>query len=85
MSGWLADAIGLVGSVVFLAAYGYATFGPTIDKLVFNAANLLGAVLLLVSLSVHFNLASFVLEVAWGVIALVGLGETLIRRGRAKR
>jgi hypothetical protein len=31
-----------------------------------------GAILLLISLSVHFNLAATVLEVAWGLIALIG-------------
>ncbi|MFN5820220.1 MAG: CBU_0592 family membrane protein [Novosphingobium sp.] len=43
-----------------------------------------GAILLLVSLSVHFNLAAVVLEVCWGLIALVGLVKALSeRRGRA--
>jgi hypothetical protein len=39
----------------------------------FNALNLIGAILLLISLSVNFNLAAVVLEVAWGIIALIGL------------
>jgi hypothetical protein len=43
----------------------------------FNALNLIGAVLLLISLSVNFNLAAVVLEVAWGIIALVGLIRAL--------
>ena len=42
-----------------------------------------GAALLLVSLSVNFNLAAFVLEAAWGAIAAVGLVGELWRRSKA--
>lgn len=73
MSGDWADAIGLVGSATFIGAFAYANWAKRMDKLVFNAVNLLGAILLLVSLSVHFNLAAFVLEIAWAAIALFGI------------
>ena len=43
------------------------------DKRLFNAMNLVGAILLLISLSVDFNLPSVVLESVWGIIALIGL------------
>jgi hypothetical protein len=82
MSGFTADVIGLIGSVIFIAAYAYATFSKVVNKLLANAVNLLGAVLLLTSLSVHFNLAAFVLETAWGLIALTGLIAELLRRRR---
>jgi hypothetical protein len=82
MSGFTADVIGLIGSVIFIAAYAYATFSRSLNKLWANAVNLLGAVLLLTSLSVHFNLAAFVLEAAWGMIALAGLIAELLRRRR---
>ena len=77
MSGGLADAIGLVGSVLFVAAFGYANWTKAIDKRLFNLLNLLGSALLLISLSVHFNLAAFVLESVWAVIALIGLVAAL--------
>src|SRR6185436_16169497 len=51
----------------------YANVAKQLNKVVFNLANLLGAILLLISLSVTFNLAAFVLEAAWGTIAAVGL------------
>ncbi len=73
MSPLLADIIGLVGSALFLAAFGYANVSKRLDKVVFNLANLVGAILLLISLSVTFNLAAFVLEAAGGAIAAVGL------------
>jgi hypothetical protein len=75
-----ADVIGLIGSVIFLGAFAYANAVAQMDKLWFNALNLVGAILLLVSLSVHFNLAATVLEVCWGIIALVGLITALRKR-----
>ena len=73
MSTFVADAIGLVGSALFIAAFAYANMVKTLNKILFNLANLVGAILLLISLSVNFNLAAFVLEAAWGAIAAVGL------------
>ena len=86
MSGLAADVIGLIGTALFIGAFVYANIAATLDKLWFNAANLVGAVLLLVSLSVKFNLAAFVLEAAWAVIATFGLLRALRDRSRnAKR
>lgn len=81
----LVDIIGLVGSAIFVAAFAYANWASGLDRLWFNAANLLGAVLLLISLSVHFNLAAFVLEVAWGLIALLGLLRAIHTRLQSKK
>ncbi len=75
-----ANLIGLVGSVIFIAAFAYANAAKHLDKLWFNLANLIGAMLLLWSLSVHFNLAAFVLETAWAVIALIGLVSAIRQR-----
>ena len=73
MSQLLADIIGLTGSALFIAAFAYANVAKQLNKVWFNLANLAGAILLLISLSVNFNLAAFVLEAAWGAIAAVGL------------
>ena len=78
-----ANFVGLIGSVIFIAAFAYANAAKSFDKVLFNAANLIGAALLLVSLSVHFNLAAVVLEVAWAIIALAGLIAAL--RARASQ
>ena len=75
-----ANLVGLIGSAIFIAAFAYANAAERLNKLWFNAANLLGAILLLWSLSVHFNLAAFVLEAAWGLIALAGLIAALRAR-----
>ena len=75
-----ANLVGLIGSAIFIAAFAYANAAERLNKLWFNAANLIGALLLLWSLSVHFNLAAFVLELAWGTIALAGLIAALRAR-----
>ncbi|GAC1413770.1 MAG: hypothetical protein NVSMB69_16060 [Novosphingobium sp.] len=80
MSGFAADVIGLIGSALFLAAFAYANFSPTFDKLWFNAVNLRGSALLLTSLAVHFNLAATVLETCWGLIAAAGLIGAIRKR-----
>jgi hypothetical protein len=85
MSGDLADIIGLIGSATFIIAYAYANVAETMDKLLFNAVNLFGAALLLYSLSVHFNLAAFVLEIAWAIIACFGVVQGLRERANRKR
>jgi hypothetical protein len=73
------DVIGLVGSALFIAAFAYANLTHHLNKVLFNAANLAGAVLLLISLSITFNLASFVLEAVWGLIAAAGLLSALLK------
>lgn len=73
MNPMIADALGLIGSAFFIAAFAYVNVGNQLNKRLYNAVNLIGAVLLLISLSVHFNLAATVLEAAWGLIAMLGL------------
>lgn len=80
----VADAIGMIGSLLFIIAFGYANAAKALDKLLFNALNVVGAILLLYSLSVHFNLAAMVLEVAWAMIALWGLISALRARAGAR-
>ena len=80
MTGDWANVVGLIGSAIFIAAFAYANAAATLDKVWFNIANLIGAVLLLASLWVHFNLAAFVLEIAWGAIASLGIVAALRAR-----
>ena len=85
MSPLLADIIGLTGSALFIAAFAYANMAEVIDKVLFNIVNLVGAALLLTSLSVNFNLAAFVLEAAWALIAAISLVSALRTRRAARR
>ena len=74
------DAVGLAGSTLFVIAFLYANRASVLDKRWFNALNLVGALLLLWSLWYKFNLAAFVLEVAWAGIALFGLIAALVKK-----
>ncbi len=85
ISPFAADIIGICGSVLFIIGFAYANVAKAMDQLLFNALNLVGAVLLLISLSVHFNLAAVLLEIAWGTIALLGIGKALLDRRRRRR
>lgn len=80
MTPQMADIVGLIGSAIFIGAFAYANITKKLNKVVFNALNLLGAVLLISSLWVNFNLAAFVLEVAWAGIALFGLVVALMKK-----
>jgi hypothetical protein len=79
----LADAIGLVGSAMMVVAYAYSNMAKTVDFLFFNLLNLVGSLLLIASLMVHFNLASMLLEIVWSIIALLGLAKAWVSRAKA--
>lgn len=73
LSGFWADIIGIFGSIAIVSAYAYNVYSETVNPYIYNGTNLLGAILLTISLLVHFNLASFLLEMVWITIALGGL------------
>jgi hypothetical protein len=74
-------ACGIVGAGCFIAGY-FATLQGWLaaSNWRFPAVNLLGAILVLVSLTDAWNLPSVVLECFWGAISLYGLVRCL--RGR---
>lgn len=78
-----ADMIGICGSLLFIVAFIYANAAKNMDKLLFNAFNLMGAALLLYSLWVHPNIAAAFLEVSWAVIASTGLIQAIRARRSA--
>ena len=70
----MAHGIGFLGMACVVTAYFMITEKRwTTDAPIYHWINLAGAVLLLVSLLVHFNLGSFIIEVFWIGIALRGL------------
>jgi hypothetical protein len=71
----LANVIGLIGSAVMVVAFAYSNIAKPMNLLFFNILNLVGAALLIASLSVHFNLASMALEIVWAMIAIFGLAK----------
>lgn len=68
------DIIGLVGVGLILLTYGALTLEKMDPKgWHYSAGNGIGALLILVSLYYSFNLASFVIEIAWLAISAFGL------------
>jgi hypothetical protein len=69
----IATLIGFVGMACIIAAYGYLTLAKAANPFILHGTNLLGAALLTVSLLVHTNWPSLVLEGFWAAIAIFGL------------
>lgn len=70
----IANIIGMIGTTLVVGTYMLLQFNKLDARgFAFNFWNLVGAVLLLISLLVHFNLASLVIEVFWIAASLVGL------------
>lgn len=78
----LANIVGLLGSALMVIAFAYSNMAKAIDFRLFNLLNLVGALLLLYSLTVHFNMASMALEVVWAAIALFGLFQAFRRKAK---
>lgn len=78
----LANVAGFIGMACIIAAYGYATASANPNPFVQHGTNLAGAVLLTVSLLVHTNAASLVLEGFWAAIAIWGLAKAIRAKGR---
>jgi hypothetical protein len=69
----IGDILGFLGAGTILAAYAYQTLLGREADVTYYVGNLLGASLLAASLTIHFNMASLFLEIAWAAIALYGL------------
>jgi hypothetical protein len=80
----LVDVVGMMGTALVVGSY-FLLQLDRIDSrgLGYNLMNLVGAILLLVSLCFKFNLASFVIEVFWITASLVGLYRWLQARSQA--
>jgi len=79
----LLDAVGLIGVAMMLAAYAAAQ-AHWLDPLKTTSLlmNLVGSSLVMLSLSQRFNLAAFVMELAWAIVAAYGLVRLALRRRR---
>lgn len=77
----LTDFIGIAGVACVIGAF----FLLQLEKVqgggfTYLMLNLVGAVLLIISLLVTFNLASFIIELCWLAISLFGLSKLARRR-----
>ena len=77
-------AIGFVGMACIVAAYAYLTWQKHPNPWVLHGTNLAGAVLLAISLLVHINWPSLILEGFWSAIAIYGLIKAARSRASAQ-
>ena len=69
-------ALGVVGAIIVMIAYfGTQAGWLRADDPRFAIANLLGAVLIMISLFAAWNLPAFIMEVFWVLISLYGLAR----------
>jgi hypothetical protein len=83
----LIDAAGILGVVLILVGYAGAQIGRLEPREAPSLLlNLAGAGLILGSLVFRFNLAAFLMEAAWALVALAGLVRLALRskRGRSR-
>ena len=72
--------VGFVGMACIIGAYAYLTLSKAPNPFILHGTNLAAAALLTVSLLVHTNLPSLVLEGFWAAIALYGIAKALRER-----
>lgn len=77
---FLPDILGILGVLIILSYY----FLIQIDKcspkdLNFSVGNLIGSILLLISLLYNWNLASVLIEIAWSLISIYGITQYYLR------
>ena len=72
------DFLGNIGVGLILMMYLAIQAGKiTSSSLMYSVCNGLGALLILISLSVQFNLSAFIIEFFWLLISLYGLYKNL--------
>ena len=79
-----ASLVGFVGTACIIGAYAYLTWQDEPNPFVLHGTNLTGAALLTVSLMVHTNWPSLVLEAFWALIAIFGIAKALKARRQAQ-
>ncbi|MXO95478.1 permease [Erythrobacter aquimaris] len=78
-----ASMVGFVGTACIIGAYAYLTYKEEPNPIILHGTNLTGAALLTVSLVVHTNWPSLVLEGFWAAIAIWGLAKALKTRRKS--
>jgi len=73
--------IGFIGMIFIVYAY-FLTQADKIShtSMKYQLLNLIGAILLIISLLVHFNLGSFLIEVFWIIITIYGTLKNRIKK-----
>ncbi len=70
--------LGFAGMLCIVLAYFLLQIGRyNVHSLQYQLLNLMGAIALIASLLVHFNLGSFLIEVFWIIITLYGIVKNI--------
>jgi hypothetical protein len=70
----LLDAVGIIGAALLMVAYLLLQINKLQSNgLAYSLLNAIGALLIVFSLLVNFNLAAFLIEVFWVLISLIGI------------
>lgn len=73
--------IGFIGMLFIVYAYFLLQAHKVIQNSIkFQILNLIGAILLIISLLVHFNLGSFLIEVFWIIITIYGIVKNRVEK-----
>ncbi len=74
----IANIIGILGVILMLLAYGLLQCDKlTSSQLSYSVLNLFGALMVLYSLFFAWNLPAAIIESAWAIISLVGIGRVM--------
>ena len=77
------DAVGIFGvTIILIVYYLLQTERMKSDQLAYSVVNLIGALLIVVSLYFQFNLASFIIEIFWILISIIGIVRYFRKRAR---
>ena len=78
--------IGFLGMIFIVIAYLFLqTNKYSINSLQYQLLNLIGAILLLISLFVLFNLGSFIIEIFWIIITIYGIIINIKRKKKEQK
>ncbi|MBA3535505.1 MAG: hypothetical protein H0T84_02675 [Tatlockia sp.] len=72
--GEISNVVGIIGVIFILAAFFFSQLKHvSVDSVPYLLSNLIGSILITYSLYFHWNLASFLIELAWCSISIMGL------------
>ena len=75
---WYPDFIGCLGAIIVLVAYALLQAKKLeSESFVYSFLNLIGALMILISLAYSWNLAAALMEIAWIIITLFGIVKTV--------
>lgn len=78
------DIIGITGVMMVLGTYLLLQVEKTrSSSLLYSLANLIGAILIIISLMETWNLASVIIEVAWSLISCYGIYRYYVTRRKS--